>query len=78
MVSTNKAEVHDSIVFNDSHNKTIIVIVKWTWLKAGTDQKTDLWTDWLNFIEKIYYTIVDLFCRYKSVDNMMIAYTNCL
>ena len=32
--------------------------------------------DWLNFIEKIDYTIVDLFCRYKSDNNTTIAYTN--
>ena len=52
MATTNK-QVPDSIVFNDSHNKTVIVIVKWTWLKDGKDGKINSWTDWLNFIEKI-------------------------
>ena len=30
------------------------------------EKKTDLQTEWLNFVEKIYFTIVDLFCRYRS------------
>ena len=33
------------------------------------DWKTDSHTDWLNFIEKL----VDLFCRYKSDNNMNIT-----
>ena len=33
----------------------------------------ELWMEWLNFIEKFYFTIVDLFCIYKS-DNDNIAY----
>ena len=30
----------------------------------------------LNFIEKLYSTIEDLLCRYKSDNNMNIAYSN--
>ena len=33
--------------------------------------------DWLNFIEKLYYIIVDLFCRYKSDNNTNIVYIKC-
>ena len=40
--------------------------------------KTDLQTEWLNFIEKLYSTTVDLFCRYKSDStcNTHIVYIN--
>ena len=31
-----------------------------TWLNPRTDWKADLWTDWLSFIEKFYFTNVDL------------------
>ena len=47
-----------------------------TWLKARTEWKTESWTDWLDFIEKLYSTIVDLFCRYKSDNNTNIVYIN--
>ena len=30
--------------------------------------------EWFNFLEKLYFTIVDLFYRYKSDNNMNIAY----
>ena len=33
---------------------------------------------WLNFIEKLYFTIVDLFWRYKSDNHTNIAYINYL
>ena len=32
--------------------------------------------EWLNFVEKVYFTIVDLFCRYKSDSNKNIAFIN--
>ena len=32
--------------------------------------------EWLNFIEKLYSTIVDLFCRHKSDNNMNITHVN--
>ena len=35
----------------------------------------DLCTDWPNFIEKLYFSIVDLFYRYKSDNNMKIITT---
>ena len=38
--------------------------------------KVDSQMEWLNFIEKLYFTIVDLLCRYKSDNNMNIAYSN--
>ena len=40
--------------------------------KAGTEWKTE----WLNFSEKLYFTIIDLFSKYKSDNNMNIAYIN--
>ena len=40
------------------------------------EQKMDSQTERLNFIEKLYFTIVDLFCRYKSDNNMNITYIN--
>ena len=49
-----------------------------TWLKAGTEWKTESQMEWLIFVEKLYFTIVDLFCRYKSDNNKHIAETNCL
>ena len=32
--------------------------------------------EWLTFSEKLYFAIVDLFCRYNSDNNKKIAYTN--
>ena len=41
-------------------------------------ENTESQTEWLNFIEKLYFTTVDFFCRYKSDNNtnmfMNIAY----
>ena len=31
-------------------------------------------TEWLNFVEKLYFTIADLFCRYNSDNNKNFAY----
>ena len=50
----------------------------WTWLKAKMDQKMDLRMDRLNFNEKLYLTIVDLFCTYRRDNIMKITYINCL
>ena len=44
--------------------------------KSQNRMETDLQADWLNFIENLYFTIVDLFCRYKSDNNMNITYNN--
>ena len=44
--------------------------------KSWNRMEMDLQTEWLNFIENLYFTIVDLFCRYKSDNNMNIAYIN--
>ena len=52
------------------------LILSWTWLKAGTKSKMDSWTKWLNFVWKLYFIITELFCRYKSDNNMNIAYVN--
>ena len=38
--------------------------------------KTKSWTEWVNFIEKLYFTIVDLFWQYKSDNHTNIAYIN--
>ena len=40
--------------------------------------KTELQMEWLDLIEKLYFTIVDLFWRYKSDNIMNIAYISCL
>ena len=45
-----------------------------TLTKTEIDWKTDLQMDWLNFIEKLYSSIVDLFCRYKSDNYTNITY----
>ena len=47
-----------------------------TWLNARMEWKMDSRTERLNFIEKLYFTIVDLFCRCKSDNNMNITYIN--
>ena len=36
----------------------------------------ELQTKWLNFIEKLYFTIIDLFCRYSSDNNKNFTYIN--
>ena len=39
----------------------------------------DLWKDWFNFIdfiEKLYLTIINLFYRYNSNNNINIVYIN--
>ena len=45
-------------------------------LKARMEWKTNSQVEWLNFIEKLYFTIVDLFCRYKSDNKANITYIN--
>ena len=47
-----------------------------TWLQVVTEWKTESQLEWLNFLEKLYFIIVDLFYRYKSDNNMNIAYIN--
>ena len=45
--------------------------------KARMEWKMNSRTEWLNFVEKLYFTIVDLFYRYKSDNNMnIITYIN--
>ena len=44
--------------------------------KTRMEWKTKSQTEWLNFIEKLYFTIVGLFCRYKSDNNKHFAYIN--
>ena len=34
----------------------------------------ELRTEWLNFVEKLYFTIADLFFRYNSDNNKNFAY----
>ena len=44
--------------------------------KARMESKTKSQMEWLNFIEKLYFTILDLFCRYMSDNNKNFAYIN--
>ena len=48
----------------------------WTWLKAGTEWKTETQTEWLSFVEKLYFTIIHLFWRYKSGNNINTTHIN--
>ena len=34
--------------------------------------------EWLNFVEKLYFTIAIMFYRYNSDNNKNLAYINCL
>ena len=54
----------------------VSLVTQGTQQKARTDWKTDSQMDWLYFTENLFSTIVDLFCRYKSDDNMNIVYTD--
>ena len=47
-------------------------------IKAGTEWKTELQMEWLNFVDTLYFTIVDLFSRYKGDNGKNITYINCL
>ena len=38
--------------------------------------KTELQTDWLNFIENLYFTNVGLFCQHKSDNNTKSSYVD--
>ena len=44
--------------------------------KSWKEWKMESQTERLNFIEKLYFIIVDLFCRYNSDNNKTIAYIN--
>ena len=64
--------------FVNSTNGPYKCIWCWIWLKSGSEWKTESQMEWLNFLEKLYSTIVDLFCRYNSDNNMNTTYIDCL
>ena len=57
--------------------KVLLTFYHQVMTKSQNGMEKDSQMECLNFVEKLYFTIVDLFCRYKSDTNKNIAYINC-